>query len=136
MDACHCLQHLCSKSPLLAPPNMFNIPGYHKIQFMTICFTHKHQKTGLGMSFSIDFFDFSRTEINHSSSFEAANNFDFLARKISNYISDLLKLVKFLVEVSCIKSLKNRKWTYGCPAVATQAARTLLGTTCTMEELA
>ena len=63
----------------LATLDTFNILGYHKIQFMTICFIHKHMKTGRGTFFSSIFFVFNIMENNKSSGFEAANNFDFFA---------------------------------------------------------
>ena len=37
------------------------------------------EKTGLGVFFSVTFFDVGMMEYDESSGFEAANNFDFLA---------------------------------------------------------
>ena len=71
------LQHLCSTSAFLATLNMFNILGYHKIQFMIIRFTSEHQKTRIGILL-INFFHFDIMGNNESSGFEAANDFDFL----------------------------------------------------------
>ena len=48
---------------------MFNILGYHKIQFIIICFNLARYV------FSINFCDFNIMENNESSDFEAANNF-------------------------------------------------------------
>ena len=96
-------KHMCCTKPFLAAPDMFNILGYHKFQFMTICFTYKHMKTGW-VCFSIDFFDFNIMENSVSSAFETANNF------VKSATADLLRLCANLeVEVPSIKNLKNGK---------------------------
>ena len=48
MDACHSLVHYRSILKIL---DMFNILGYHRFQFLTISFTYKLLKNGLGMYF-------------------------------------------------------------------------------------
>ena len=62
---------------ILATLDMFDILCYNKLQFMTICFTYEHQKTGLGMFCTINFFDFNIMANNESYGFETFNDFRF-----------------------------------------------------------
>ena len=70
MDGSLGLQHLCSTSAFLATLNLFSILGYHKIQFMAICFTYENTEYRSWYVFTLDFNIMANNE---SSGFEEVN---------------------------------------------------------------